>query len=1399
MQTGWITPTEGLLVLDNGQGGSTITVDELFGAQSGDGFGDLAHLDSNGDGVIDASDPAFANLKVWRDLNGDGGLGEGELVSLASLGITAINLATTASGQQINGNTVVSTAIFTMAGGGAGSVSRAIAEVDFATNGLDVQYTPPSNFTYSLEAFTLPQLIGYGNVPTLWVAMSLDSTLLANVKGLVLDAGTMSGADFDAAFQALVQEWAGASDIDPTSRGAFVDARHLAVVYAFYGLDPTTQPVYQIDPNWHSGPMWESIYQSIISELEVRFASQVVVGQILNGVDGTTATASWLMSFAGISFDANSDRITVDFNALVKSIVQAAPSDPTAAAAYYERTFTIVRDLRVDLFGEDSATMATSFAVAAEKAGMGRGVEAMFFASLGMALVDEGATTGAIGGVPSGAVVYLGTGDKSVSSGANDIFVYASTGGNDTISNGGSARLVMTDIASTDVTLQRPNGGNDLLIVNNATGAVVTVAGQFAGRALANITFSDGVSYASGDISGVLVAELARYLESSTDTFAAKQQVLATFGFVSVIDASGGGTVQGTSTDDVFVLGSNATSVSGLGGNDIIASGSGDDSLNGGSGADTYLYNAGDGNDTITEGASFDGTVDQLVLGAGLTAANVAIGRSGADITLSFAGQSGSVRLVGEDGGFGTGLERIVFGNGTVWSKQNLEAAYIAAQEAVGATSIAGFDQSNDVIVGTAGADTLSGLGGNDTLTGGLGDDSLNGGSGADTYLYNAGDGNDTITEGASFDGTVDQLVLGAGLTPANVVISRSGADITLSFAGQSGSVRLVGEDGGFGTGLEQIVFGDGTAWSKQTLEAAYIAAQEAAGATSITGFDQSNDVIVGTAGADTLSGLGGNDTLTGGLGDDSLNGGSGADTYLYNAGDGNDTITESASFDGTVDQVVLSNINTSGISVVRDGGDAELVVSETTPGAGNGGTVLLKNGFNTAFGQGVEQIVFADGTTWTAANLLAQPISFGDANGDGIVSGTSGADIINFNGGGKILQGGSGSDTYVYALGYGSDLIQENGSISDTDILKFSNLNASDLTFTRSLLDSNDVLITVKSTGDVITIDNEAVGAASAIEQLQFADGTTWSQSQLLASAMIVGVPGAAANAYDTHDGSSLTYDLGAGNYTVSAWHDDPLTVDWGAGDGNQAFTIESNNFSNDAKAILLGLNPGDVTLAREGANLGDLQIINRATGKILTVVNQFNSAWQGIATLQFADGTTWSQSQIAAHATVVGIAGAAATAYDSHDRSGLTYDLGPGNYTVSTWHDDPLTVDWAAGDGNQTFTIESNNFTNDAKAILLGLNSGDVALARKGIGFGDLQVLNLATGKTLTIANQFNNAWQGIATLQFADGTIWSQSQIAANANAVIVGIAGAASTLRLISTISPTPPPRLRSSLW
>lgn len=80
-KAGWITQGEGLLVL-NGNPNAPITVNELVGAQSGDGFADLSALDTDGDGVINASDPRFANLSVWVDANGNGQLDSGELVGL---------------------------------------------------------------------------------------------------------------------------------------------------------------------------------------------------------------------------------------------------------------------------------------------------------------------------------------------------------------------------------------------------------------------------------------------------------------------------------------------------------------------------------------------------------------------------------------------------------------------------------------------------------------------------------------------------------------------------------------------------------------------------------------------------------------------------------------------------------------------------------------------------------------------------------------------------------------------------------------------------------------------------------------------------------------------------------------------------------------------------------------------------------------------------------------------------------------------------------------------------------------------------------------------------------------------------------------------------------------------
>ncbi|QNM94953.1 hypothetical protein [Chitinimonas koreensis] len=78
----------GFLALDKNGDGKVNDGNELFGAQSGDGFGDLAQYDDDGNGWIDEGDAVWGQLKLWvRDEQG-----QDALTGLAAMGIGAIHL-----------------------------------------------------------------------------------------------------------------------------------------------------------------------------------------------------------------------------------------------------------------------------------------------------------------------------------------------------------------------------------------------------------------------------------------------------------------------------------------------------------------------------------------------------------------------------------------------------------------------------------------------------------------------------------------------------------------------------------------------------------------------------------------------------------------------------------------------------------------------------------------------------------------------------------------------------------------------------------------------------------------------------------------------------------------------------------------------------------------------------------------------------------------------------------------------------------------------------------------------------------------------------------------------------------------------------------------------------------
>ena len=116
----------GYLTLDKNNDGMINDGSDLFGPQSGDGFGDLAQYDEDGNGWIDENDSVWNKLKIWcRDEKG-----ENVLYTLADKGVGAICLQKAATNFALKRNDnsdkgyIRSTGIFLYENGNVGSVQH---------------------------------------------------------------------------------------------------------------------------------------------------------------------------------------------------------------------------------------------------------------------------------------------------------------------------------------------------------------------------------------------------------------------------------------------------------------------------------------------------------------------------------------------------------------------------------------------------------------------------------------------------------------------------------------------------------------------------------------------------------------------------------------------------------------------------------------------------------------------------------------------------------------------------------------------------------------------------------------------------------------------------------------------------------------------------------------------------------------------------------------------------------------------------------------------------------------------------------------------------------------------------------------------------------------------------
>jgi Ca2+-binding RTX toxin-like protein len=145
----------------------------------------------------------------------------------------------------------------------------------------------------------------------------------------------------------------------------------------------------------------------------------------------------------------------------------------------------------------------------------------------------------------------------------------------------------------------------------------------------------------------------------------------------------------------------------------------------------------------------------------------------------------------------------------------------------------------NDTIYAGAGNDYLSGGNGTDTLAGGTGNDNLYGGYGNDTYLFNQGDGADTIGEYDYNTGNVDVARFGSGVSIDQLWFSKAGNNLEVSIIGTTDKLTLNSWYSGNQYHVEQFKTADGKTLldsQVQNLVSAMAAfAPPAAGQTTLT------------------------------------------------------------------------------------------------------------------------------------------------------------------------------------------------------------------------------------------------------------------------------------------------------------------------------------------------------------------------------------------------------------------------------------------------------------------------------------------------------------------------------------------------------------------------------------
>ncbi|WP_370579852.1 hypothetical protein [Snodgrassella alvi] len=1076
--TGWVDSNDALLVLDRNQNGLIDDGKELFGSntllssgkKAQNGFEALAEFDENRDGVIDTADSVWSRLQLWQDKNQNGLVDEGELLSLSNTQITAIGLNYLKGDKKDeNGHEHRETSQVTWADGHQTDAT----DVWFKVDKGDTCNT--DNLAIDKDIAKLPYIQGFGNVSDLHTAMQKDAVLKEMVKAyLTADTKTR-----ESLLNNLIYRWTGSEQIDPVSRGKYIDdARKLVTLENLTGSDFLGTWCWgEIDSDPHS-----KAAPILIKEFN-KFAEYVSASLLAEGVYKELFSPIILAQW-----NAEQQNIGYDYSKLNQELVKLVENNQLAEARELMQI-----DKNLGKYNSEAKERRLNNIRKFTKEANNEMVSKLY------GELDN---------------IYFSTTGNDVFVGQKnqkDRYIFRIGHGQDVIEDRGYVRaddneLHFEGAKSSDALFFRDK--DNLIIKAYGTNDSVVLPDYFSSWNIRNFfkfVFEDE-SVSMEDLKSRFIIQNGDDKDNRINGWDGKDLIKG-----------------GAGNDELY----------GEDGYDILIGGAGNDKLYGGNGhKDRYEFEAGHGADIVyDEGSRIINPKNQrndLVFKGAKFSETRFICVNQYDLVIQAYGAEDSVTLPNFFNAdyYASREFNFIFDDQSITYEDLYEYPLLGSDK----DGVLNGGKGNDVLNGKKGNNILNGNDGNDILVGGAGKDILNGGDGddilwggfdydvliggtgndilnggdchKDRYEFEVGHGKDIVNDLGYMhkqrqDERNDLIFKGANLADAKFI--RSGEDLVIYAYGSDDSVTLPDY---FNTIFNFIneynrafnfVFEDKSV-TYEDIERNFPFTQNGDEKDNVISGWLGIDILNGGAGNDTLKGENGNDILNGGAGDDILwggygydilNGGTGndilkggdwhKDRYEFEAGHGYDVIDDR----GESSKEYIEHRN----DVVFKGAnfaDAEFICSEGNliiKAYGTEDSVTILNYFGTdsyyyhSFNYIFEDITITyeyiiDNYIFTFIGSDEDDRLYG-SDGNDILNGGKGNDSISGGLGYDILIGGTGNDRlfggdghkdrYEFEAGHGNDFIDDMGSYGkinyykDNNDLVFKGAKLTEAEFTRS------------------------------------------------------------------------------------------------------------------------------------------------------------------------------------------------------------------------------------------------------------------------------------------------------------------------------------------------------------